>query len=206
MKKCFVIILAVVLLLAGCGKVNSKEAALTAYGSFLSGDRSLLEDAKSWWIPDFQEEGLVYEYTCLDLDGDEVVELLVQMAGDPCGYNGVFHFEGDKLVCWNSDAVEMSCRDYPLSDGTMVRQYDFNGTRSYTLFRYQTNGKMEVISLLFAREELIPETSLEPCPYYEIGGTEVGKSTFEEQLAKLVTDRILEHPAWTEIETAGYQN
>ncbi len=170
-----------------------------AYSSLLSGDRTLLEDMQSelWWIPDFQDEGMEYEYTYLDLDGDDVVELIIQMADDPCGYNAVFHFEDGKLFCWNSDATEMSCRDYPLRDGTMVRQYDDNGTYSYTIFRYQANGEKEDISYLFAREELLSEDSSEPCPYYEIDGKEVDKTVFDEQLAALVTDRILERSAWT---------
>lgn len=177
---------------------SSEEAALTVYSSLLSGDMTLLEDTQTeqWWIPDFQDEGMDYEYTYSELDGDGTMELIVQMVDDPCGYNAVFHFENDKIFCWNSDAMEGSCRDYPLNDGTMVRQYDYNGTRSYTVFRYQANGKQQDISYLFAREVLIPEDSLEPCPYYKINGNEVNKAVFDEQLAALVTDRILERSAW----------
>lgn len=199
------------LLLSGCNSASKlpdaspkpspslDEAARTAYSSFLSGDMTLLEDSQSekWWIPDFQDENMEYEYTCLDLDGDGAVELLVQMADDPCGYNAVFHFEDGKLFCWNSDAMEMSCRDYPLLDGTMVRQYDFNGTCSYTLFCYGTGGETKELSHLSACEELIPENGDRPCPYYEIDGVEIDKSGFEKQLAALVTSRTLSRSAWT---------
>lgn len=180
---------------------SSKEPALTAYSEFLSGDRTLLDEAQSemWEIPAFQGAGMKYEYTYLDLDGDGVDELLVQMVDDPCGYNAVFHFENGQIFCWNSDTVESSCRDYPLNDSTMVRQYDFGGTRSYTIFRYKEGGEKENISQLFTREELIPEDSSEPCPYYEIDGKEVDKVEFDKQLDSLVTDRLVERAAWAAI-------
>lgn len=196
-------ILASALLMAvsitACRETNESDPALEAYSSLLLGDRTLLDDAQSemWWIPDFQDENWKYEYTYLDLDGDDAVELIVQMEDDPCGYNAVFHFEDGKVFCWNSDAAEMSCRDYPLDDGTMVRQYDTNGSRIYTIFRYKSNGETEDISHLFAREELIPEDSTEPCPYYEIDGRAVDKAEFDEQLDALVTGRMLERSAWT---------
>lgn len=174
----------------------SADAAMAAYAAFLSGDRSLLEEAQ-WWVPDFSDESMAYEYTYLDLDGDGVAELLIQMADDPSGYNGVFHFADGKLLCWNSDTTELSSRDYPLMDGTMVRLDERNGTRSYSIFRYQAGGEREEISRLFAREERIPEDSTEPCPYYEIDGTEVEKAKFEEQVAALVTDRMLTGSFWT---------
>ena len=134
-----------------------------------------------------------------DGDGDGVVELLVQLADDPCGYNAVFHFEDEKIFCWNSDAMEMSCRDYPLRNGIMVRQYDYAGTRSYNLFRYQSDGEMEYISQLFARDELISEDSLEQCPYYAIDDKEISKEEFDKQLNSLITNQLIERTAWTEI-------
>lgn len=44
----------------------------SAYDAFLSGDRTLLADGQdeTWWIPDFQDDGMEYEYTCVDLSGD----------------------------------------------------------------------------------------------------------------------------------------
>ena len=59
------------------------------------GDRTLL--AAGWEVPDFQDARLEFEYTYLDLDGDGVVELLVQLQDDPCGYNAVFHFDGEPV-------------------------------------------------------------------------------------------------------------
>lgn len=137
-----------------------------------------------------------YEYTFLDLNKDGIAELIVQMEGEPRGYNGVFHFEDDKLVCWNSDATDGSCWDYPLINGTMVRQFDFNGTTTYTIFRYGADGVMEKDACLFAREELIPDNSPEPCPYYEMNGNEVDRAEFEEQLESLITGQMLERSDW----------
>lgn len=199
------------LLLSGCGNKDGSEpspslkdagsgdAASAAYSAFLSGDRTLMDDAQAelWWIPEFQTGGMAYAYTYLDLDGDGTVELLVQLADDPCGYNAVFHFEDGKIFCWNSDGVEMTCRDYPLNDGTMVRQYDYGCTRSYTVFRYTEGGETEDISYLFARDELFPEDSLAPCPYYKIDEHEVSQTVFEEQFHTLVTSRMLNRSDWT---------
>lgn len=209
MKKIFtnaIILFICGVLLAGCKEKQQdtsalEEAALNAYASFLLGDRTLLNEVEreKWYLPDFQDEGAKYEYTYLDLDGDHVVELIIQMAGDPCGYNAVFHFEDGRLFCWNSDAMEMSCRDYLLNDGTMARQYDYNGACSYTLFRYLDNGQTEDIASMFSREELVPEDSLAPCPYYEIDGKEVEKAVFDEMLTSLMTDRILTGAAWKRI-------
>jgi len=169
-----------------------ERAALTAqqaYAALLAGDHSLLgeKDTARWWIPYFEMLGISYEYAYLDLDGDGSEELLVQMAGSPEGYNGVFHFENGRLFCWNSDAAEGNCRDYPLRDGTMVRQYDLGGSRSYTLFRYRSDGTMEQTAQLFERWERMEGEEPAPCPYYTVNGTEVDKQTFGTQLAALVT-------------------
>lgn len=141
-------------------------------------------------------DSFTYEYTYLDLDGDGEDELLIQMEDDPQGYNGVFHYEDGQLVCWNSDAVELSCWDSPLQNGYMVRQYHYNGTRSYTVFRYLPGGETEESSTLFARDELIPEDSTEPCPYYEVNGEEVTKEVFDRQV-ELITTKLLDRSAWT---------
>ena len=63
-------------------------------------------------------------YKDLDLDGDGGAELVVQMVEQPQQFNAVFHYGDGELSCWQYDIVEMSCRDYPLEDGAMVRQYD----------------------------------------------------------------------------------
>ena len=175
------------------------EAALAAYSAFLSGNRSLLNDpqSESWNILGSPAGLFPYEYTYLDVDGDGEAELLIQMEDDPCGYNGVFHFDGERLLCWNSDAVEMTCRDYPLTDGTMVQQYDYGGTRSYTLFRYCSDGEREELHFLFARDELVYEDSTLPCPYYEVDGTEVDEAGFETRLEELVGSKLLDRTRWT---------
>ena len=192
------------LILSGCEK-SSQEHAKAAYAAFLSGDISLFDDTeKETWALDVWTDMILpsggLEYTYLDLDGDGISELLVQYADDPCVYNGVFDYDGGKLFCRQNDFSDGSCRDYPLKDGTMVRQYDFNGTCTYTIFRYDTNGKTEEISSLFAREELIPDDSSEPCPYYEVNGEETDKTAFDEKLNETVTDKMLDRSAWTAID------
>lgn len=205
-------VLTCMMILAGCGAAPAEapvppgtpplpqESAQAACFALLSGDPSVLE-ADQWWVPDFQDEGMEYEYAFLDLDGDGIDELLVQMVDDPCGYNAVFHWEEGQLFCWNSDAAEMSCRDYPLQDGTMVRQYDYGGVRSYTLFRYCSGGEREELVCLSAREETVPEDGGSPCPWYEIDGGEVGRDEFDERLRALITDRLLPRWAWAAVES-----
>lgn len=179
-----------------------EEPARAAYGAFLSGDISLFDEGnaqmyqlQSW--PGFLLPAGELEYAYLDLDGDGAEELLVQRVDDPCTYNAVFHYADGKLVCWQSDMVEMSCRDYPLQDGTMVRQYDDSGARSYTLFRYQADGTVNMLSSLFVREELAEGDGAGQCPYYEADGEEVDQAGFDAQLDALVTSRLLERSAWT---------
>ena len=192
------------LIMSGCGK-SPQEQAEAAYAKFLSGDISLFDstEKETWaldvWIDTILPSGGL-EYTYLDLDGDGVSELLVQYADDPCVYNGVFDYDDGKLFCRQNDFSDGSCLDYPLKDGTMVRQYDFNGTRTYTIFRYDSNGKTEEISSLFAREELIPEDSENPCPYYEVDGEETDKAVFDEKLNETVTDKMLDRSVWTAID------
>lgn len=179
------------------------EYARRAYEAFLDG--SILKfdsaDIRRWRLDNWWEDILLLggemEYAYLDLDGDGVEELLVQYKDSPEAYNGVFHYEDGKLYCWQNDGMEGNCRDYPLRDGTMVRQYDYNGSSSYTLFRYRTDGNTEKLTDLFIRYELINPDSTDPCPYYEIGRMEVDKNTFEEQLKNLVTDQRLEPSDWT---------
>lgn len=211
------------LLLAGCGKdaneteplagasdteeqtkqetPSPEEAALSAYSAFLSGDKALMdeEQQKIWWIPNFQDDGLDYEYTYLDLDGDSISELIVQMEDAPISYNAVFHFEDDKIFCWNSDAVEMTCYDYPLSDGTIVRQYNYNGSHSYTIYRYQKNGELVKISSLYVRDEYEPVDSSWPFPYYEVDEKEVDKTEFDKQVIASVLNKRLDRAVWTKI-------
>lgn len=93
----------------------------------------------------------------------------------------------------------MTCYDYPLKDGTMVRQYNYAGTRSYELFWYDSDGESTTYTRLFARDELIPENNTEPCPYYEIDGLELNAEDFESNLEVLVTGYLLEKDAWMKI-------
>lgn len=205
--KICILISVCLLILSGCGNSLEKasEQAEAAYTNFLSGDISLFDSTeKEKWALDVWTDTILpsggLEYTYLDLDGDGVSELLVQYADDPCTYNGVFHYSGGKLFCWQNDFSDGSCRDYPLKDGKMVRQYDFNGTCTYTIFRYKTDGKIEELSRLFAREELIPEDSENPCPYYEVDGEETDKTVFYEKLNEMIINQMLERSAWTSID------
>lgn len=179
-------------------KYDNEEYIYATYERFLAGDRNFLEETQleKWFIPEYQDNLLKYEYTYLDLDDDALPELLVQLVDDPCGYNAVFHLEEGKIFCWNSDTVEMSCRDYPLSNGMMVRQYDFAGTRTYNLFRYTSEGEMETITTLFVREQLMQEDSLEKCPYYSIDGNEIDEMEFEKQFELLIASNLLESTEW----------
>ncbi len=178
--------------------LHKQEESSKVFTRFILGDKSFLAEAQEdkWYIPDFPEVVMGYEYTYLDLDGDNMEEMLIQSTDGPEVYNGVFHYEEGRLVCWNSDAEDPACRDYPLQDGTMVRQYDYNGTRSYALFRYNSDGTREDISTIFARDERIPANSTEKCPYYEIDGTELELSEFIKTLNTLVFDKKLESEAW----------
>ena len=103
------------------------------------------------------------------------------------GYNGVFHYADGRLFCWQSDGSEGSCRDYPLVDGTMVRQYDQNSSSSYTLFRYRADGTEETVGQLSTQEN----------GSFLVNGEEAEQNTFEQQLDALVTSRILGRSAWT---------
>lgn len=187
-------------LLAGCGN-SQQEQANAAYENFLSGDISLFsdEDVSAWGLDGWQSVlrlgGLKYAY--LDLDGDGVTELIVQYGGEPAVFNGVFDYEGGNLVCRRYDSAEGSDFDFPLNDGSMVRQYVFNGTQSYTVFRYDESGEITEITNFFARTELIPEDSAEPCPYYEIDGKEVVLDEFTAGLKETITDKIFAD--WTEL-------
>ncbi|MDE5819981.1 MAG: hypothetical protein K2N41_10030 [Lachnospiraceae bacterium] len=184
--------------------LSPAELAMEAYSSFLSGDISLFDSEQlyTWHLEgwaDFLQSDLTYEYTYLDLDGDGIEELLIQMEDAPLCYNAVFHYADGALFCWNQDMVEMTSGDYPLQDGTMVSQYDYNDTSSYTVFRYLPNGERETLSQLYARESVDEDSDL-PCPYYEVGGIEVDHDVFEEQLEEMITKQLLPRSDWTSID------
>lgn len=216
---CFALCLA---LLTGCGENGAETAehsessemsvqaetesisAKAAYEKFLSGDVSLFteEDVSMWGLDGWQDilfwGGLEYVY--LDIDGDGVAELLVQYKGVPSVLNGTFDYDGENLICRQYDTGEGSSFDFPLNDGSMVRLYVFNGTHSYTVFRYNEDGETTEFTNLFFRNELIPEDSGEPCPYYEIDGKEVTLEEFTAGLKETVDDKMLDRSAWTEIQ------
>lgn len=178
-----------------------QDAAFAAYAALLSGDTALLNPSAGeaqWWIPDFGDKSLQYEYTYMDLNRDGVWELLVQMVGSPEEYNGVFSFENGEVRCWNSDAAEMSCRDYPLADGLMVRQYDLGGTSSYTVFRYHAGGEEEIVSSFTISEERLDPQSSQPRSRYTVDGEEVEKETFDEQFDRLITSKLPDCSIWSE--------
>ena len=178
-----------------------EETAQNAYLAFLSGDVSLVEDTQlgQEWT-DFYLPNSELEYVLLDLDGDDISELLVQYADSPETLNAVFHYSDGKLICWNFDSAEGSGRDYPLKEyGIMVRQYDFNGTRSYTVFRYLSNGEQMELFNFFVRDELIDESDTTPVPYYEVDGYEVEREAFEEEFEKRITSQRLDRSDWTAV-------
>lgn len=131
-----------------------------------------------------------------DGSGDDVSELLIQEIDSPESYNAVFHYHDGKLLCWNSDEVETNCRDYLLQNGTMVRQYDYSDSSTWTVFRYLPDGEVEKLFDLFALYEMIYDDDV-PC--YEIDGVEVDQMMFESELEERITNQMLERSIWTAI-------
>lgn len=212
MKHCLCLLLSIALLgLAGCKQVsgptpmptstpssNTQDAARRAYLDLLSGNTDLLTDTEyaSHW-GDFLLPNSIFEYAFLDLDGDGVEELLVQYENNPSAFNAVFHYQDDTLLCWHSDEVEMTSRDYPLNNGAMVSEYFYGGTRNYTLFRYNANGERQELTRFFARDELIYPDDLRPCPYYEVDGEETTEESFNAQLNEtIIAQRLTD---WTSL-------
>lgn len=165
---------------------------------FIAGDRELLENnqEENWWIPEFDNDVLDYEFLYFDLDGDNQNEMLVRLADDPSGYNGVFHIAGEKILCWNSDDVEMSCWDYPLTDKNMVRQYDYNGSTLYTIYKYNSQGEMETLHEMFIWEESFIEDENLVLPSYLIDGEEVTKEVFFDNYKMLIEDKLVSDNEW----------
>lgn len=206
LPKSLILITSCLVLLAGCSAKPAasispdEDKAQTAYSNLLSGDISLLGDTQlgQEWA-DLILPNSELEYTTMDLDGDGVSELLVQWKENPGNYNAVFHYEDGQLICWNHDTVEMTRRDYPLQDGTIVQQYDYAGCRYYTLFRYQSSGEKEEVASLFARDEPMVENDSNPCPYYEVDGKEVDEAAFNAKLKEAIDDKLLTRSAWTAV-------
>lgn len=178
---------------------NNNESAHKLYEQFLSGDMSVLKESSKerWYIPELTGKR-EYEYTLLDLDQDGIDELLVQSVDDPGGYNAVFHYEDEEIVCWDSDSMEMICYDYPLQDGLMVNEYDYGGSISYIVFQYLPTGETETVKTFFIREESMYGEPLDE-PTYKIDDVEVTKDEFEEILNSDINGKRLDRSAWIKI-------
>ncbi|MBR3706825.1 MAG: hypothetical protein IKM19_07625 [Firmicutes bacterium] len=121
------------------------------------------------------------------------------MADGPGGYNGVFDYRDGQIFCLNSNSTEMSCFDYPLADGTMVRQYFYSGVTSYTIFRYRPNGEIVEISRLFDRGDDPGYHAGKPSPQYEIDGKEVDEREFNQKLEELITSKRINEQSWKNV-------
>ena len=189
-------------LLAACsfsGKQTDKDNAIIheTYEKFLSGDMSLLDSSKdSWYVPNFPGEDLNFEYTFLDLDGDEKDELLVQVENDPGTYNSVFHYSEGNITCWSSDSVEAICYSYPLKNGLMVEEYDYGDQISYDIYRYLSSGEIENVKSLYVHEIFIDPEDAGNIPEYKVDDKDVTKEVFEKELKEDVTDNLLKQSAW----------
>ena len=183
-------------LLSACGTTNP-------YQNFLNGDLSQVDEAsvESFFLKEMAsgDTRLGYEYLLMDLDGDGSQELLIQYVDDPGSFNAVFHYENDKIVCWCSDSMEMICYSYPLKNGMMVEEYDYDGSISYNLYRYLPSGETEQIGSFFIREEPSSlEESLD-APIYKIDNENVSKEEFEKELKEQVLDEMVSRNDWTKM-------
>ena len=139
------------------------------------------------------------EYVLLDLDGDGGAELVVQRVGQPALFNAVFHYGDGELSCWQYDIMETSCRDYPLRDGTMVRQYD-TGTgparysHLYNLFCYLSDGETEETANLTIHEDT-SDGGVETLTYL-LDNEDVDQDTFEVRFEELVESQLLSPEEW----------
>ena len=122
------------------------------------------------------------------------------MKDEPHGFSAVFDAQNGKVYCRGSDSVEMNCFEYPLDNGMMVSEYDYNGAVSYSIYSYDTNGETKHISELFIREEP-PGNNIEvKYPDYRIDDKEVTKEEFEKERKELIYDHQLERTSWTAID------
>ena len=125
--------------------------------------------------------------------------LAVQMVAQPQQFNAVFHYGDGELSCWQYDIMEMSCRDYPLGDGAMVRQYD-TGTgpnrysNLYTVFRYLPDGETEECASLAVHQDT-QEDGTEVFTYL-VDDAEVDQDTFAAEFEELVGSRLLSLEDW----------
>ena len=191
-------------LMTACGAPSKQtNEAIEAYQNFLKGDLSLIDkdSVESFFLTDLTDDDSrsEYEYTLIDLDGDDTKELLIQFIDDPGSYNSVFHYENGRIVCWRSDSLEMICYNYPLKNGMMVEEYDYDGSISYRIYHYLPTGETEDLNYLYIREEPSHLESSLNAPIYKIDDEDVCKEDFDKNLKELILDKMLDRSDWTPV-------
>ena len=182
---------------------NTNEYAHETYQMFFDEDFSILDESTvdRGWFEDVSENGWgeKYEYVFMDLDGDGIDELLIQLIDDPHHFNAAFHYEDRHIICWFFDTMEINCYDYPLKNGTMVTEYDYASSISYHVFHYLPNGDAEVEKYFYTIEEPFfeDEDDTSEYPIYQIDNEDVTKEEFEKQLQEYVLDEQLDRSDWT---------
>lgn len=155
---------------------------------FLSGDFSVLEPEVQEYAPIiFLGSESCWEYVFLDLDSDGADELFLRWDSN----TAIFHEEDGVLFCWGLDTMEMTCYRYPLTDATVVEQYDYGGGSTFSLYRYHTDGSTESGDNLYIRRETIYPDDARPCPYYEWNGAEVSREEFERVYQEYIGGRLV---------------
>ena len=180
---------------------TGERDAQAAYLALLQGDVSLVDDPQTGqdWLT-LRDSGESLEYALLDLDGDGISELLLQASDSPQLYSAVFHYAGGTIFCWQYHIAETSCWDYPLQDGTMVRQCDTGGetgsyVHTYTLFHYNGDGSTTESAVLSIREDSAGEDA-PPAITYTLNGEALDQADFDAQFEALIGSQILDHSAW----------
>lgn len=199
-KYSIIFVLTLIYFIWGCKQPDEKNVYLL-FDDFMNGDNSILIESQrdNYFIPSFKNDGNEYEYTYLDLDGDSIDELLIQMKDFSGGYNAVFHAQDNQIVCWNSDSIEMTCYDYPLKNGLMVNEYNYDGSCSYNVFQYDSNGNKQWLSYFFIRESNTFEDEGIECPIYKIGEDKVDKDEFEKELNGTIIYQKLDRTDWEKL-------
>ncbi len=181
---------------------NTNKYAHEAFQTLLGGDFNLLDltTVDGIFVDDITENGWGgnYEFIFMDLDGDEIDELLIQMVDDPGDFNAVFHYDNGQISCWFCDTLEYICYDYPLQNGTMVTEYDYGGGISYHVFNYLPTGDTEDVKYFYIKEE--PYTDYDDpsdFPIYQIDNEDVTKEEFEKELNEYVLDEQMDRTDWT---------
>ncbi|MCQ2540301.1 MAG: hypothetical protein MJ114_07640 [Acetatifactor sp.] len=162
-----------------------QERASRAYSKFLDGDLSTVASdgrfvASEWLIAREQ-----YPLTYWDMDGDGIFEMLVQDRDTPQSFGAIFHYDGEKIVCWEFDAMEGNYYFYPLADGTFVAVYEFGGTRSHTVYRYNAKGeRVEIDRFSYHYDNENPAQN-QAVPSYSHNGLEITEAAYQQLLKEL---------------------